>query len=99
MRSIAIVSGALFALSLPLAAEAGESCSHAKSAATSTSADDAFPGDAHAACAEACPHTAQAAEGTCGCNHAATAADAKQGDGGTAVTRVPAASDAIAVTH
>jgi hypothetical protein len=99
VRFIAIVSGAVLALSLPFAAQAGEGCSHAKSAATSASADDTFPGDTHATCAEACPHSAQAAEGTCGCNHAATAADAKQDDGSTAATHVPAASDAIAVTQ
>jgi hypothetical protein len=98
VRSIAIVAGALFALSFPVAAHAGENCAHSKSAAVSASADGTLLANPHAACSEACPQAAKA-EGSCSCGHATTAAEAKQDGGSEAVTKVPAASDAFAVTQ
>lgn len=70
MKTLLSIAITTFALALPLAAEAGEGCSHAKEATTaSVEGGEAV---AHGTCAEACTQAAKAGA-TCGCGHAAKA--------------------------
>lgn len=99
MRSLVAALAVLFVLSLPLAAQAGEGCSHAEEAATTASVDttNADAAYAHAEACGACPHAAAMAEaeGECPCAGALTASH--PGDGDVALSS-EAPADSIATT-
>jgi len=97
MRSLVAALAALFMLSLPLAAQAGEGCSHAKEAAITASVDETVSDAAyaHAEACGTCPHAAAMAEaeGECPCGGSLTVS--LPGDGDVALSpEAPAESGA-----
>ena len=80
MRTLAAAFAALFLLSAPLAAQAGEGCGYSKDKAVTASLD-APQGDLahHGSCAEACTGgKASASTGDCVCGEEATTASEKK---------------------
>ncbi|MDJ0847165.1 MAG: hypothetical protein QNK04_02165 [Myxococcota bacterium] len=96
MRTLAPLLAALFALSLPLAAQAGDGCPYSKDTAVTASVESPTGHQGHHGdCSEACTDSESATEGGCPCavNASTTAAAQTGGDASTDSTGAVASND------
>ncbi len=94
MRSIAPLLAALFALSLPVLAQAGDGCPYSKPTAVTASVDapDGHAGH-HGDCSGECSGDAKATEGGCPCASETTAAAPEAGEAETDASQAFATND------